>query len=64
MTPCVWASDHSYTPKTGTAGFSETLHNVTATAVFTDRRENLKSQSVVLIKLNHVLGDTHDFPKS
>ena len=36
----------------------------TSTAVFTNRRENLKTQSVVLIKLNHVLGDTLDFPKS
>jgi hypothetical protein len=40
------------------------LPNGTATAVFTNRRENVKTQSAVLIKLNRVLGDTLDFPQS
>jgi hypothetical protein len=40
------------------------LPNGMANAVFTNRRENLKSQSVLLIKLNRVLGDILDFPKS
>jgi hypothetical protein len=36
----------------------------TATAVFTNRGKNVKTQSAVLIKLIHVLGDTLDFPQS
>lgn len=40
------------------------LPNETATEVFTNSRVNLKTQSALLIKLNHVLGDTLDFPRS